>query len=155
MGKDFWEEAVVTSAYLCNRISTRTFRNNKTQKIDLNKIKVFGCYSYVHIPVEDRRNKLDPRSQKMYLVGYIKIVISARNVVFNEHVITNEDEIIENDILVCDDINRNEESNSQDNQENVQSKVENNTEKPKRQIKTPKRFTDYEMTLMKVSWHNL
>lgn len=103
MDKEFWKEAVATAAYLGNRTATSTLPNNSLTpaevwygfKPNLSKIKVFGCTSYVHIPVEDRQGKLDPRSQKMYLVGYTdngyrlwnpvqRQIISARNVIFDE-----------------------------------------------------------------------
>lgn len=106
-GKDFWEEAVAISVYLTNRTPTSAVANNKTpaelwykQTLNLEKIRIFGSTSYVHIPFEDRRNKLDPRSQKMYLVGYTdngyrlwnpieRKIISTRNVIFAEKIMYN------------------------------------------------------------------
>lgn len=66
------------------------------QKPDFNKIRVFGSVAFVHIPAERRQGKLEPQSEKMYMIGYTnngyrlwnpktKTIISARNVIFDEN----------------------------------------------------------------------
>lgn len=94
---------MLTSVYLLNRTETSLLPAGTTPfeiwydfKPDLKKIKLFGCVSYVHIPEEDRKSKLDERSKKMYMIGYCsngyrlwdpckKKVIHARSVIFDEN----------------------------------------------------------------------
>lgn len=176
MEKVFWEEAVATSAFLANRTPSSTLPENKTpaelwykQKPNLNKIKIFGCTSYVHIPAEDRKGKLDSRSQKMFLVGYTdngyrlwnskdQNIISARNVVFDETKMMNqENKKVEKEVSYQNEDMEsvsNGSSNpvseefyldngSNENEENI---VENdNEERPRRQTRLPEKFKDYNM----------
>ena len=68
------------------------------KKISHSHIRVFGCEAYVHVPKE-KRQKLDPKSQKGIFVGYGedrfgfeiwdpvgKKIIRCRDVIFNEKV---------------------------------------------------------------------
>lgn len=100
--KELWGEAVRTSVYLINRIETRALENHKVpaeiwynEKPNLNKIKLFGCSAYNLIPKEMRKSKLDPRTEKMIMVGYAdngyrlwdekdERIVHGRNIVFNE-----------------------------------------------------------------------
>ena len=66
------------------------------KKPDLSHTRIFGVIAYVHIP-DEKRQKLDPKSEKCILVGYLleqkgykcynlstrKVRVS-RNVVFGE-----------------------------------------------------------------------
>ena len=74
--KTYWGEAVLTAAYLINRLPTRVLGKKSpvellTQSFSLFPIppKVFGCVCFVHnhSPV---RKKLDPRAIKCVFLGY-------------------------------------------------------------------------------------
>jgi hypothetical protein len=39
---------------------------------DVEHIRIFGCLTYSHVPLE-RRIKLDPKTQQGILVGYSKV----------------------------------------------------------------------------------
>lgn len=76
--KHFWGEAVNTATYLINRIETSALNKNITpaevwygQRPAVEKIRVFGCKAYSHIPKEERKGKLEPRSQKTIMMGYV------------------------------------------------------------------------------------
>ncbi|PNX58209.1 equilibrative nucleoside transporter 3-like protein, partial [Trifolium pratense] len=70
----FWGEAVSTACYVMNRSPTK-----KLQKVpeaiwsrhtpSVKHLRVFGCLCYRHIP-DQRRKKLDDKSEAMILVGY-------------------------------------------------------------------------------------
>jgi len=75
----FWPEVVATSAYLLNRLPSKTL-NHKTSlqilatQIDLPPVQmlppqVFECSVFVHIPKENR-TKFDPCVEKCVFVGY-------------------------------------------------------------------------------------
>ena len=80
MPKYLWGEAVLTSCYLINRMSSRMLkydtplqtlrkkflRNRLTTNLPL---KVFGCTIYVHIP-NQLQNKLEPIAKKCVFIGY-------------------------------------------------------------------------------------
>lgn len=97
----FWGEAIVTANFVRNRSPTAT--KDKTpwelfygHKPDVAFLRAFGSDAYVHIPKE-RRNKLEPVSEKGVLVGYTpggngyriwmpstSSIWVSRDVVFNE-----------------------------------------------------------------------
>lgn len=100
--KKFWSEAILTAIYLINRTRTTVLKADKTpaehwyqRKLNLDKIKVFGCDAYVHVPKEERHGKLDAHSRKMILMGYTangyrlwdpkkEKIITSRDVIFDE-----------------------------------------------------------------------
>lgn len=72
----FWAEAVVTAAYVVNRVPARKAANNKspeelwTGKVpELKDLRVFGCKAMSHVPKE-KRSKFDPKSKSCIFVGY-------------------------------------------------------------------------------------
>jgi hypothetical protein len=77
--KSFWGDAVLTAAYLINRMPSKVLQFqtplqslSKTHSLPtLLQIppKVFGCVCYVHIH-KQHRSKLDPRAQKCIFLGY-------------------------------------------------------------------------------------
>jgi hypothetical protein len=100
----FWAEAIFTAAYIRNRCISRTLDNKTITpeeiwtgfKPSVKHLRTFGCDAYALIT--DYRHKLQPKAEKLTLVGYSteskayrlwsperrKIVIS-RNVRFNEN----------------------------------------------------------------------
>lgn len=79
--KRFWGEAVLTAAYLINRMPSRVlkfktphnlftqfFPHSQTISNNL-PLKIFGCTAFVHI-YDHHRTKLDPRSHKCLFIGY-------------------------------------------------------------------------------------
>lgn len=76
--KEFWKEAVETSAYLTNRSPASALEWNKTpfelwsgSKPDISNLRVFGCAAHCHIPKEHRK-KLDNKSWNGIFVGYAR-----------------------------------------------------------------------------------
>ena len=74
----YWAEAVATAAYIQNRTPTTAVKNNTTpheqwygRKPNIGHLKVFGCIAYAHIP-DNKRQKLDKKSEKLRFVGYCK-----------------------------------------------------------------------------------
>ena len=78
--KSFWGEAVLTAAYLINRMPSRVLGYQSPINVlskffpDFNNScklppKIFGCVSFVHIH-NHNRGKLDPRALKCVFVGY-------------------------------------------------------------------------------------
>lgn len=72
----YWGEAVVTAAYIQNKLPTRErevtpyqLRHNK--KPDLSFLKVFGCRAFAHV-LKPKRKKLDAKARKCVMVGYSK-----------------------------------------------------------------------------------
>jgi Reverse transcriptase (RNA-dependent DNA polymerase) len=103
-----WAEAVVTAAYIINRIPTKT-TNGKTPFELFNgyaptimHMRVFGCAAYTHVPKAKQGGKMAARSRKLYLVGYDSTnvyrvwdpdtgnVMCRRDVVFNEEDLFNK-----------------------------------------------------------------
>ena len=78
--KLFWGEAVLTAAYLINRMPSRVLKFQTpcqtllksfpiTRLISTVSPKIFGCSVFVHIN-QQHRSKLDPRSLKCIFLGY-------------------------------------------------------------------------------------
>ena len=75
MPKSYWAEAADTTVYLMNRCTTSGVHEVTPhekyygRKPDLSHTRIFGAIAYVHIP-DEKRQKLDPKSEKCILVGY-------------------------------------------------------------------------------------
>lgn len=74
--RNLWGEAVRTAAHIRNRIPLVRL-NGKTpleiwsgKKLDVSHLRIFGSRAYMHID-ETQRKKLDNKSKKMVLVGYV------------------------------------------------------------------------------------
>ena len=98
----FWAEALSTAVFLRNRSPTSAVPGMTPhqawsgKKPSVNKLRVFGCAAYSHIP-RDERKKLSPKARKCVLLGYGDVtkgyrlydpikarVIHSRDVVFDE-----------------------------------------------------------------------
>jgi hypothetical protein len=71
---EFWGEAVTTTCYVLNRCPTKRLDkvpeaiwNGSTPSVK--HLRVFGSLCYRHIP-DQRRKKLDDKSEALILVGY-------------------------------------------------------------------------------------
>ena len=75
MPKSYWAEAAHTAIYVMNRCTTSgvqevpLHKKYYGRKPDLSHTRIFGVIAYVHIP-DEKRQKLDPKSEKFVLVGY-------------------------------------------------------------------------------------
>lgn len=70
----FWAEAVVTAAYIVNRLPSKQQQPSPEEiwtglKPDLQHMRVFGCRAMAHIPKE-LRTKFQPKSKSFIFVGY-------------------------------------------------------------------------------------
>ncbi|KAK2366240.1 putative mitochondrial protein [Trifolium repens] len=102
LSKQFWAEAVNTTAYLINRGPSVPLEHRLPEEVwsgkdvKLSHLRVFGCAAYVHIS-DQGRNKLDPKSKKCTFIGYgenkfgyrlwddeNRKMIRSRDVIFNE-----------------------------------------------------------------------
>ena len=99
--KKFWAEAVSTADYLKNRSPSKALNMTPYEawygsKPRVNRLRVFGCDAYTHIP-KDERTKFDSKTRKCIMVGYgtvtkgyrlydmkEKKIIRSRDVHFNE-----------------------------------------------------------------------
>jgi hypothetical protein len=103
LSKVLWGEAIVTSIYLTNRSPIKILPKGKTPHEMLygtvpryRHIKTFGCVTYALKSHTKKKDKLAPRSEKQWLLGYEaitifrlwnsvkKIVRTNRDVNFNE-----------------------------------------------------------------------
>lgn len=97
---NLWAEAVGCAVYLLNRTTSSQTPNKSPleiwsgEKPNLQHLKIFGSYGYVHVP-DVCRTKLERKSTKMILVGYenqnyrmydldTKKIKISRDVVFDE-----------------------------------------------------------------------
>lgn len=103
LSNGYWAEAVMTAAYLRNRVTTSALQEDKTpfemwyeRKPDISHLRVFGCVAYTHVP-DSERKKLDKKAKELRFVGYCKTskgyrlydestrkLVKSRDVVFNE-----------------------------------------------------------------------
>jgi transposase InsO family protein len=73
-----WAEASAAAVYLQNRIPHRNLGKKTPEEAftgrrpDVEHIRIFGCLTYSHVPLE-RRTKLDPTTQQGILVGYSEV----------------------------------------------------------------------------------
>lgn len=74
LDKSFWGEAALCATYILNRSPTANLEKLPAEmfygkEININKLRVFGCLAYNHIPKELRR-KLDNKSEACIMIGY-------------------------------------------------------------------------------------
>src|SRR5260370_28952117 len=75
LGQEFWAEAVVTAAYIRNRVVSRSTDGKSPEELWTGKkptvrhLRVWGCEAYAHIPKE-HRSKFDAKAVKCILIGY-------------------------------------------------------------------------------------
>ena len=75
LSNDFWVEAISTIVYLKNRSPTRCldhktpFKALYDSKPTVNKLMIFGCKYFAHIPKENKK-KLDFGAIKCIFIGY-------------------------------------------------------------------------------------
>ncbi|KAK2417383.1 putative mitochondrial protein [Trifolium repens] len=73
--KSLWGEAVNTAAYVLNRCPTKKLKDKTPEELwtghkpSVKHLRIFGSVCFRHIPDEKRR-KLDHKSEKLILVGY-------------------------------------------------------------------------------------
>ncbi|KAM2855117.1 hypothetical protein FF1_025475 [Malus domestica] len=73
--KRFWSQALLTAAYIINRLPTRVLNSKspvevmKGRNINISHLRTFGCTCYVHIQAA-HRDKLEPRAVKCVFMGY-------------------------------------------------------------------------------------
>lgn len=175
LGKELWGEAVRTSVYLINRTETRALENHKTpaeiwnsEKPNLEKIKLFGCNAYNLIPKEMRKSKLDPRSEKMIMVGYADNgyrlwnekegkIVHGRNIIFEEQKKELDNRITPITRESDNDKPKNDENLTEKRQtgeeemkkheeiEKVENKEDRQTRTSSRKINIPRYLQDYEL----------
>lgn len=120
VNKKLWGEAVLTSAYVTNRCPCRTQSNRipaemwSNKRVDLSKLKIFGCKAFIHVPVE-KRLKLDSKTKIGIMIGYNtngyrlwddkrQEVIISRNVVFDENIYPMKNKPCTQDDMELDDV---------------------------------------------------
>lgn len=165
-----WAEAMNTAVHVINRTGP-TRNGNKTpfelwfNKVpNIDNLKVFGTECFYHVPKEKRR-KLDKKSEKGYLVGYLenckgyrvyvpnkKDVILSRDVLFKPEKVAaemtditcfktdNKSEIIPVENVV--DTSKND-AIQNINEVPLQSSIDNNTEKRQLRDRSKIRQTDF------------
>jgi hypothetical protein len=72
---EFWAEAVNTTIYIKNRCPIKTLDSKTPQKTcadskpNVSHLRVFGCKTFMHIPIE-KRSKLESKSIPRVFLGY-------------------------------------------------------------------------------------
>ncbi|KAJ3705098.1 hypothetical protein LUZ61_008803 [Rhynchospora tenuis] len=100
MPKEFWAEAVQCAVYVQNRCKHASLEDMTPeeawsgQKPTVKHFKVFGSVAYAHIP-DQRRTKLDDKSEKLIFVGY-----DERSKAYRLYDPTNKKTIISRDVQV-------------------------------------------------------
>ena len=74
--KNLWNFTLDTAVHVYNRTPMRRL-DWKTpvelvfnKKPDISYLRVFGCLAYVHIPKDQRKDKLTPKAEEMIFLGY-------------------------------------------------------------------------------------
>jgi transposase InsO family protein len=102
LGQEFWGEAIVTAAYIRNRVVSRSTQGKSPEELWSGKkptvrhLRVWGCVAFAQVPAE-KRSKFDAKSIRCIMVGYSetskawrlwdlerKCLVISRDVVFNE-----------------------------------------------------------------------
>ena len=128
LSKGFWTEAVLAAVYLINRSPTNALKEKVPaemwydEKPNLEKLRIFGCIAYLHIPKELIGGKFESRSKKCFMMGYCingyrlwcpedKKNFLGRDIVFDESKFLYEDKITtDTSELNLDDKNNSDES---------------------------------------------
>ncbi|CAL9012563.1 unnamed protein product [Prunus brigantina] len=107
MPRSFWGEAIISTAYLINRIPSSILNFQTPLQILHHHIqtpptpnlepRIFGCVVFVHLH-DHQRSKLDPRAEKCVFIGYAphqkgyrcyhppsQKIFTSLDVVFREH----------------------------------------------------------------------
>ncbi|KAF2903303.1 hypothetical protein ILUMI_02882 [Ignelater luminosus] len=172
MSKSYWEEAVLTAKYITNRTQSSLIKNRTPYELWLKKkpnvsnMRVFGCTAYARIP-DSLRTKLDDKGVKCRFIGYAENgyrllnetenkIIHSRNVIFNEDSFCivkgnrKENKLFEDEnenIKESKDDERNDvEEKDTDSEADVDG-VKEDDARPKKSIKLPLHFQDYEIDL--------
>lgn len=75
LSQKFWAEAVITAAYIRDRIGHTSIKRNVPLALwtgrtpSVQHFKVYGCLAYANLPRQERK-KLDNRATECFLVGY-------------------------------------------------------------------------------------
>lgn len=165
--KSFWEDAVYMAAYITNRTQSYLVKEKTPYELwfktkpNVSNMRIFGCIAYARIP-DALRTKLDNKGKKCRFIGYSengyrlwqeeeRKLIHSRNVIFDENNYNYKTKTKE-----CDTEDIEEDSNEVMNQELEEENTENIEEviryeesglRPKRKIKLPSRFDDYEVEI--------
>lgn len=125
LNEKLWAEAISYTVHTLNRTGKSTVENKTPYELwyeksaNINKLQIFGCSVYVHIPKEKRRG-LDLKSKKCVFIGYDDNVKGVR--VLNPE--SNKIEVARDVIFITDDQvvlkinNSNKEHNVEANDEN-------------------------------------
>jgi hypothetical protein len=72
---EYWDDAVVCSLYILNRIPTKSVKHQVPQETlsgknnNISHLRIFGCVAYAHVS-EQMMRKLDDKSEKCVFFGY-------------------------------------------------------------------------------------
>src|SRR5690606_36938910 len=99
-----WAEAVATSAYILNRTACSGIQGVTPYELwygrapKISHLRIFGTTAYAHIP-DQRRSKLDAKSQKGFLVGYcdddgFRVYVPDRRVIVRSATVTFDERLL-------------------------------------------------------------
>jgi len=159
---NFWGEAATTAVYILNRCPTKSLHSQVPEEVwsglkpSVKHLRIFGSLCYRHIP-DQRRKKLDDKSEPMILVGYnstgsyklynpvTRQVIFSRDVYFDESNswkdFKESTPLMSKWILDLDDSN----TVPQEAQENVVRLPPSVNVRPSRVRNLPPHLTDYQL----------
>lgn len=101
LGKSLWTEAVLSAVYVINRSPTDALNNMVPAEVwygdkpNLEKLRVFGCLAYLHLPKVLVGGKFESKTKKCFFVGYCtngyrlwspddKKLLFGRDIIFDE-----------------------------------------------------------------------
>ena len=146
--KKFWAEAVSTADYLKNRSPSKALNMTPyeawySSKPRVNRLRVFGCDAYTHIP-KDERTKFDSKTRKCIMVGYGTVTKGYRLYDMKEKKIIRSRDVHFNDYQLIVDLSNDADMETDHDVEHKQSNSEDpgHDEMPRRSTRE-KKHPDY------------
>ena len=102
LGKEFWGYAVLTAAYVHNRLPSRSHQDISPlehwtgKQPNIGHLRVFGSMAWVHVP-DEKCQKLDPKSTCAILVGYEE---DAGSRVYRLYDLENKSLVLSRDVII-------------------------------------------------------
>jgi hypothetical protein len=153
-----WAEAVSTATYVINRCGPvkdsdkSPFELWSGKSADVSNLKIFGTVCYVHVP-KAKRQKLDSKAMKGYLVGYCderdgyRVFVPEEDTVVLSRDITfkNEEMFSSNEDVPNSDVNEVSLPSADSQDIVVNGGTNQSTVRDRREVRRPVRLDDYIM----------
>jgi hypothetical protein len=162
-----WAEAVNTAAYVINRTGPTKVDNVSPyelwtgKKMTIEHLKVFGTKCFIHVP-KQKRQKLDAKAEKGFLVGYCdnkdgyRVYVPVKDDVIRSRDVTFMNEQAHSNATIETAVSVNEETESEQLVNSISIEDEDTVEyvnaegvdralRDRRQLRQPARYDDFAM----------